>query len=324
MHQKFIHIILLIVLSFGIVHSVEAQNPKRTKVYKKKAKKIKKPSKEPVDYNPRGVRDTDGDGVPNYYDHCPNTPKGQTVTTFGCAPDRDRDGFADAIDPCPDEWGPKDNKGCPYSDRDNDGILDAEDVCPDTPGERRFLGCPDTDGDGIQDSKDNCPQEKGIPANQGCPQKLAANKDSDNDGIPDFRDKCVYTPGIPENKGCPEMKPEDKEAIKAAFENLLFETGKDIIKSSSYPSLRELANVLKKYPETSLKLEGHTDNQGDDDSNLDLSQRRADAVKNFLMNNGVPGNRITAKGYGETRPVDTNDTATGRTHNRRVEMKIDY
>ena len=316
-------IILALLLTTAWVDTAHAQNPKRTKHYKQKAKKLKKPSKEPKEYIPVATEDGDGDGVPNYYDHCPDTPKGQTVTTFGCPPDRDEDGFPDDVDPCPDEWGSKENKGCPPMDRDKDGILDKDDKCPDVPGEPRFAGCPDSDKDGIPDYKDECPNEKGN-APSGCPSKVAENKDTDNDGVPDFNDKCPKVPGIKENKGCPEMKPEDKAAIKAAFENLLFETSKDVIKQSSYQSLNELAKVLMKYPETSLRLEGHTDDQGGEEDNLDLSQRRADAVKIYLTNRGVSDYRISAKGYGESRPVDTNDTAEGRKHNRRVEMNIDY
>lgn len=320
--KRYLSIFLVFLLITSVQYDVAAQNPKRTKHYKKRNKKKKKPSDEKIDYKP-SQKDTDGDGVANYYDHCPNTPKGQVVTTFGCPPDRDKDGFPDSEDPCPDDWGPKDNDGCPYLDKDKDGILDKDDECPDVAGERRFLGCPDTDGDGIQDSKDKCPKVRGVTPD-GCPQELQANSDRDNDGIPDFKDSCPDQPGVPANKGCPEMTPEEKEAIKAAFENLLFETGKDIIKKHSYESLRELAKVMQHNQGAYLKLEGHTDNVGDDAANMDLSQRRADAVRDFLVNEGVKYDHVTPIGYGETRPVDSNDTVEGRKHNRRVEMIIEY
>jgi outer membrane protein OmpA-like peptidoglycan-associated protein len=214
--------------------------------------------------------------------------------------------------------------GCPALDTDGDGILDKDDKCPHVKGEPRFGGCPDTDGDGIADEFDKCPDVKGARAYQGCPQVVEANADSDNDGIPDFKDACPDEPGVPENKGCPEMSEEDKAAILAAFENLLFESGKDVIQTSSHESLKELAAVLVKNAGANLRLEGHTDNVGDDDANLDLSDRRTKAVKLFLVNQGVKRSRISATGFGETRPVTTNDTADGRKQNRRVEMKIDY
>lgn len=322
--MRLVQIILCtLVLTFSTALVVEAQNPKRTKVYKKANKKRTKKLKENPGYAPTH-KDDDGDGVANYYDHCPKTPLGQSVTTFGCPPDSDQDGIPDSEDPCPDVWGPPKNNGCPYLDSDGDGILDKDDKCPQVAGERRFLGCPDSDGDGIPDSEDNCPNERGSRGNKGCPQVLEANADQDGDGIPDFKDACPTKPGVPQNKGCPEMSQEDKEAIKAAFENLLFETGKDVIKDHSYPSLRKLADVLINNDGTKLRLEGHTDNVGDDDANMDLSNRRAKAVKTFLTNEGVSSSRITAQGFGETRPVDTNDTDEGRRLNRRVEMIIDY
>lgn len=298
-----------------------SQNPKQTKKRKQKSKKQKKPKDEPIEYSPNDQPDSDGDGVPNYYDHCPNTQKGETVTTFGCPPDSDKDGIFDYKDPCPEEYGPKVNNGCPYGDKDNDGLLDKNDMCPDKAGPKRFYGCPDTDGDGVPDHKDDCPTVSGLVKLKGCAK---AAEDSDNDGIMNADDKCPLVAGVPENKGCPEMKKEDLDKIKEAFENLLFESGKDVIKESSYASLEKLAQVMLDNAGVDLSLEGHTDSQGDDDDNLDLSDRRAKAVKQFLVDYGVSSNRISAKGFGETQPVDSNDSASGRKHNRRVEMKIKF
>ncbi len=297
------------------------QNPKQTKKRKKKSKKQKKPEDEPIAYEPNKQHDDDGDGVPNYYDHCPGTQKGETVTTFGCPPDTDRDGLFDYEDGCPDVAGPKYNKGCPYGDRDNDGILDKNDMCPDKGGPGRFYGCPDTDGDGLPDHKDDCPDVYGLAKMKGCPK---AAEDTDNDGIMNAQDKCPLVAGVPENKGCPEMKKEDLDKIKEAFNNLLFESGEDVIKSSSFASLEKLGEVLLDNEGVDLALEGHTDNQGDEDENWDLSDRRAKAVKQFLVDYGVSGSRISAKGFGESKPVDSNDTSSGRKNNRRVEMKIKF
>ncbi|HEY8401543.1 MAG TPA: OmpA family protein, partial [Cytophagaceae bacterium] len=142
------------------------------------------------------------------------------------------------------------------------------------------------------------------------------------DGVSDYEDLCPKTPGVKHNKGCPEIKPEEQAALKKAFENLLFESGKDVIVSSSFSSLDELAKVLRNNPKYKLHLEGHTDNVGDDQANMDLSKRRAMAVKNYLTSKGVSATRITTDGFGETKPIDTNDTEEGRHRNRRVEMNI--
>ena len=120
------------------------------------------------------------------------------------------------------------------------------------------------------------------------------------------------------------MSEEDKQAIKEAFKNLLFESGKDIIKPSSFKSLDKLAKALSHNPGAKLNLEGHTDNVGDDNKNMDLSKRRAKAVKNYLIGQGISSSEITSKGFGETKPVDDNSTKAGRTNNRRVEMLIEY
>ncbi len=309
--------------AFGFSTSTEAQNPKQTKVRYKKLKKAGKAKNESVPgyVSPYYSYDDDEDGVPNYRDKCPNTPKGQTVTTFGCPPDADFDGVYDYEDACPNDPGPRENKGCPYGDRDNDGIYDHLDACPDKPGPRYYDGCPDSDKDGIPDHKDRCPDEPGPAANQGCPQLLV---DTDKDGVPDVDDLCPKTPGVKENRGCPKLKKEEEEALKKAFENLLFETNKDVILSSSFKSLDDLAKVMLNNPGSLLHLEGHTDNVGDDDKNMDLSKRRANSVKNYLTKKGVSTYRITADGFGETKPVASNDSESGRKLNRRVEMVIKY
>ena len=120
------------------------------------------------------------------------------------------------------------------------------------------------------------------------------------------------------------IKAEEKAAIKKAFDNLLFETGKDVIKTSSYSSLNELATVLINNPQTNLYLEGHTDDVGEDDANMTLSQNRSASVKRYLTQRGVDENRITTDGFGETRPVADNTSAKGKALNRRVEMVLKY
>lgn len=301
-----------------------AQNPKQSKKRKAKAKKS---AKKVGTVEGKGhisswyTQDDDKDGVANGRDKCLHTPEGEEVTPFGCPLDTDFDGIYDYEDQCPTEKGPRANNGCPWGDRDNDGIMDNEDKCPDVPGILKFNGCPDTDGDGLPDDEDKCPTVRGPRNNKGCPY---AEHDSDGDGLKDSEDKCPLTPGPISNQGCPELKEEEKQKIKAAFDNLLFESGKDIIKESSYPSLNGLANVMSAHEELKLSLEGHTDNVGDDDANMQLSKDRSASVKRYLIQAGIKGSRITTEGYGETRPVDSNDTPDGRKHNRRVEMNIKY
>ena len=318
-----IRIILFVLIGFLAVEGM-AQNRSQTK---KRVKKNKKKARAVGTVENGGhvmrwyMQDKDGDGVANGRDKCPFTPKGQQVTPFGCPMDSDFDGVYDYEDDCPHEKGPKENKGCPWGDRDGDGIPDNKDKCPDTPGLEKYKGCPDTDGDGIPDNDDKCPKVKGPRENRGCPFE---GLDSDGDGLKDREDDCPMTPGPITNKGCPELPPEEKAKIKAAFDNLLFETGSSVIKESSYPSLNGLASVLSNHEEMKLSLEGHTDNVGDDDANMQLSKDRAAAVKTYLIQAGIRSSRITSQGYGETKPVDTNDTAEGRKHNRRVEMNIKY
>jgi outer membrane protein OmpA-like peptidoglycan-associated protein len=262
--------------------------------------------------------DRDGDQVSDAKDKCPDTPG---IWKFEGCPDRDGDDIQDALDLCPDTPGLVEFSGCP--DIDGDGIIDRDDDCPDIAGIPEFNGCPDTDGDGIQDAEDRCPTTRGLPEFQGCP-------DSDGDGIPDPDDDCPTKVGTLANKGCPEAKPipviaftlEDQAIIDKVFENLQFETGKAVIKESSYESLNSLADLMKRKTKFKLKIDGHTDSVGSAASNKTLSQRRADSAKKYLTDKGVDGSRMTTKGYGEEKPVDTNETKAGRAKNRRVEFTV--
>lgn len=262
------------------------------------------------EYN--GCPDSDGDGIIDNDDKCPD--QAGPVSLNGC-PDTDGDGVIDREDECPDIAGTILMKGCP--DKDNDGVADKDDKCPETPGKKEFGGCPfnDYDKDGVADELDDCPATPGPAATRGCP-------DTDGDGLADNVDECPKTPGTLANKGCPEIKKEEKAILAKAFSNLEFETGKAVIKAVSYPSLNELADMLIAKSDWRVKLSGHTDNTGTPAGNMELSKNRANSVRDYLIGQGVPSERIITEWFGQEKPVADNKTSAGRQQNRRVEMKI--
>lgn len=236
--------------------------------------------------------------------------------------DRDGDGIPDDEDGCPDEAedkdGFKDDDGCPDPDNDGDGIPDKQDQCPDAPGPAKMHGCPDGDGDGIPDFKDRCPKQPGPVDYDGCP-------DADGDEIPDVDDKCPDRPGPAEADGCPKAKPwVVYEAGKLVLKDAVhFDSGRASIKQNSLPILDDLAGLLKLHPEIKrLRIDGHTDNEGPAVMNLELSQKRAEAVVDYLISKGIEASRLSAKGFGLERPIATNATPLGRAKNRRVECSI--
>jgi outer membrane protein OmpA-like peptidoglycan-associated protein len=261
-----------------------------------------------------GCPDSDNDNIIDPKDDCPETPG---IAAFNGCPDTDGDGIKDDEDACPDVKGPLVNQGCP--DTDSDGIFDFLDGCPETYGPKENKGCPwpDTDNDGLLDKDDDCPYIAGPIKNKGCPYQ-----DTDNDGVLDKDDDCPNTAGPSSNKGCPVIEKEIEEILNTAFNDLEFENGKDIIKITSFSSLDELAEVLKKKPTWGLQMAGHTDNVGDDQKNLILSKKRAEAVKNYMINKGIDTLRLNTLYFGESMPIAPNDTPEGRQKNRRVEMKI--
>jgi len=272
----------------------------------------KKPVKAPV------VLDRDNDGIPDNVDACPDDPG--PAATQGC-PDRDGDGIIDKNDKCPDVKGLAKYDGCPIPDTDKDGINDEEDKCPTVPGVARYQGCPipDTDKDGINDEEDKCPTVPGVARYQGCPVP-----DTDGDGINDEEDRCPNLPGVRENQGCPVISEAIKKRINLAAKNILFETGKSILRPSSFKGLNDVAKIMQEYPDVELAIDGHTDNVGSDEMNQTLSDNRANSVKTYLVNKGVAESRITATGHGETMPVADNKTAAGRQQNRRSELTLSY
>lgn len=206
------------------------------------------------------TKDDDQDGVPNYVDAELNTPTGSFV----------------------------DSKGVAMKDSDGDGILDEFDACPDKKGLFSGDGCPDTDQDGIADNLDACPTVQGML----------------------------------HNKGCPEVTKEVKDVMKRALKGVQFETAKDVLLPSSYPVLNEVVKVMMEHPEYRLAVDGHTDNVGNDEANMILSQKRSQAVGVYLISKGVQADRLEINGHGETQPKALNDTEQGRQENRRVEFTI--
>jgi outer membrane protein OmpA-like peptidoglycan-associated protein len=264
-----------------------------------------------------GGSDKDGDGVYDKDDTCPDVPGPKALK--GC-PDTDKDGVLDKDDACPEEAGLVALGGCP--DKDADGIADNDDACPEVAGLKAFGGCPDTDGDGVQDKDDKCVDVKGPKENKGCPWP-----DTDKDGVLDKDDKCPDVKGVASNNGCPEVvvaKPTEEvmKSLNEYAKTILFNTGKASFQQQTLPILKSIASILKEYPAAKFSIEGHTDADGNDKMNQKLSDERAAAVKNFLIENGIDTSRLSSVGFGETKPVDSNKTAAGRAKNRRVEVKL--
>jgi outer membrane protein OmpA-like peptidoglycan-associated protein len=178
----------------------------------------------------------------------------------------------------------------------------------------------DSDGDGVSDKFDVCPKtpEGYRVDDDGCPL------DDDKDGVINEEDKCPNLAGLPEFGGCPELRADLIERFNLAAKGIYFETAQDVIKTESYTTLDTLVMILNENPNLRVVVEGHTDNQGDAAANLNLSQKRANAVKRYLVEKGIATARLTPVGYGETKPVADNGTADGRALNRRVNFVISY
>jgi OOP family OmpA-OmpF porin len=250
------------------------------------------------------------------------------VVTLGRTPpkaadkpgDRDKDGFFDPDDQCPDEKGVAPD-GCPVKDSDGDGFLDPDDKCPTEKGVAPD-GCPvkDSDGDGFLDPDDKCPDEKGV-APDGCPVR-----DKDGDGILDDVDKCPTEPetknGFEDEDGCPDKLPEAVQKFTGVIQGIEFDTNKATIRKKSFKTLDEAVGVLKDYPKLRIEISGHTDTTGKRDHNMELSKARADSVKKYMVDKGIDASRIETRGAGPDEPIADNKTAAGKQKNRRIEFKI--
>lgn len=266
-----------------------------------------------------GCPDKDGDGIADYMDKCPDS-KG--LKEFGGCPDTDGDGVSDNDDECPKIAGSASNKGCPLKvetpkvmDSDGDGVSDDKDNCPGEKGSASANGCPDRDGDGISDRDDKCPDKPGLKIYYGCP-------DTDGDGIDDSRDKCINVAGTVANEGCPEIKKEDQRTLEVAMQAVQFQTGSAILKPESNIVLAQISDIMNRYPDFNMNISGHTDNTGSSSANQVLSEKRAKACYDFLIKKGISSARMSHTGFGESRPISTNDNEKGRSLNRRVEFNL--
>src|SRR5678815_168624 len=263
--------------------------------------------------------DADKDGVPDRKDKCPDTPAGAKVNLDGCPTDADGDGVFDGIDQCPDTpkgW-PVDEKGCP-KDTDGDGVPDGADACANTPKGAKVdaKGCPtDADGDGVFDGLDQCPDTpKGAKVDaKGCPL------DGDKDGVFDGLDACPDSkPGVKvDEKGCEIVPPKapplfEMEKKTLVLEGVNFESDKADLTPDSLAVLDKVALSLHDWPEVRVEIGGHTDSTGSVAHNHDLSHRRAESVKAYLVSKGIDPSRMVTKGYGEDKPIADNKTKEGK------------
>lgn len=242
---------------------------------------------------------------------------GAAVGAAICAgKDKDKDGVKDQNDRCPDTFpgAEVDQNGCEL-DFDGDGVPDRLDECPDTPSGARVdeRGCElDSDGDGVVDSKDRCPN---TPAGARVDEN-GCELDDDGDGVVNSQDRCPNTPAdtAVDNNGC-ELEP--------AYEmiGVNFEFDSATLTADSKAALDDALKILGRHTQLIVEIAGHTDSTGSAEYNQKLSERRAESVRDYLVNNGVDSNRLTVKGYGESEPVADNATREGRAKNRRVEMR---
>jgi outer membrane protein OmpA-like peptidoglycan-associated protein len=261
-----------------------------------------------------GGVDTDNDGIYDKDDACPEEAG---LEIFNGCPDSDNDGIQDSKDDCPNTAGLAEFNGCP--DADGDGVMDKDDKCPSVAGLKNLAGCPDADGDGVADGSDNCPNEAGPAANNGCPWA-----DTDGDSILDKDDKCPNEAGTAANNGCPEVKPTEEvmNTLTTYARSILFDSAKATFKKETDQVLQAMVAIFKEYPKADFSIQGHTDSQGPSASNQALSERRANAVRDYLIANGISAARLTAAGFGEDSPIANNKTRSGRKENRRVEVKL--
>ncbi len=206
-------------------------------------------------------------------------------------------------------------------DFDKDGFVDPRDRCPREAGPGP-VGCPDrdVDGDGFKASVDRCPNFAG-PAPDGCPPP-----DADNDGVGNDDDKCQgkfeNMNGFQDGDGCPDEVPKDLLRFTGVIKGVTFDTETDLLKPGAAPVLDRAAAVLKRYPDVRIEIAGHGDGTDPPTNGMHPTQRRAESVKEYLVEKGVDASRMETRGAGADEPLDSNKTAAGRARNRRIEFTI--
>ncbi len=283
--------------------------------------------------------DDDGDGIFSDVDRCPD--EAEDMDAFqdddGCPEiDNDHDGVEDGSDNCPtvseDIDGFEDEDGCPDSDNDGDSIGDLTDACPnhaeDLDGDRDTDGCPDedgapvdADGDGVPDAEDQCNGEiedmDGFEDTDGCP-----DPDNDRDGILDADDECPLAPASEgSDNGCPATVRITGSGLRI-LQRIEFQSDSSRLLRRSEAVLAEVAGVLNANPQMFVRIEGHADNRASEESNLRLSQQRAEMVRDWLVEHGINATRLEAIGFGESRPRNRADTDEAHRSNRRVEFVL--
>ena len=261
-----------------------------------------------------GGTDTDGDGVYDKYDSCPEVAG---LIEFNGCPDADGDGIKDSDDACPNVAGLAAMNGCP--DADGDEIADKDDMCPNSKGTKANKGCPDTDGDGVVDKDDKCLNVAGPSDNGGCPWP-----DTDGDGVLDKDDNCKDEAGPSSNKGCPEVLMTASQIADLAeySKGLEFAFDRAEVNKLTAEKLDKIYDLISPVKEVIFVIEGYTDSIGDAGYNQYLSERRAASAKAYLVNKGFDANRLETLGFGEKNPLTSNNTRAGRKDNRRVDVKL--
>ena len=227
--------------------------------------------------------DSDGDGVPDKKDHCPDLPG--LIELNGC-PDSDGDGVPDRSDPCPSDAG-----------------LNGQ-------------SCPDSDNDGLTDDIDKCPSDYGPESNGGC--KLP---DLDNDGVPNIDDRCPNESGLKKLNGCP-IIPQSLSSYLDNYGEIFFEFDSFKLNSSQIFNLSTLSNLLKKYNYINLNIDGHASYEGESSYNMILSNKRSNSVKGKLLKDGIKDIRLNLRSFGEEEPNYSDLPISEREKNRRVKISI--
>lgn len=202
-------------------------------------------------------------------------------------------------------------------DRDGDGVADAQDECPRLKGSALSKGCPDKDGDGVADKDDNCPNIAGPAKRNGCPIP-----DSDQDGVNDDVDKCPQVAGAKDNDGCPGIDNGVKSDVDKYAKRIQFKYKSAALTKKSKATLDEIAVILRKNKNLNVLIEGYTSSDGNPKNHVNLSQARAESVKEYLEMSGIKAKRLKAIGFGDTNPLNSNKNEADRAVNRRVELKL--